>query len=108
LDTPSIKVTEISNSFDLSIFSSRDGSQHDEGARVAPKRSSSASIGELWPNIDKLDGINHGGASVRISLPSVIRSNKGVRPAARGALENDALGPSTAPPRGRGRGSARK
>jgi hypothetical protein len=35
---------------------------------VEPEGSSSASIGELWPDIDKLDEINRGGASME-SLP---------------------------------------
>jgi hypothetical protein len=75
------------------------------------------SIGELWPDIDKLDDINHGGASVESvlrsvlhdwsSLPSVARTNKNAKPTAKMAVVEDALGPSTVPPGGRGRGSAR-
>jgi hypothetical protein len=64
LDTPSAKVVEIFSSCDLSIFSSQDGSRRIEGGGTGPEGSSSASIGELWPDIDKLDGINHGGSSV--------------------------------------------
>jgi hypothetical protein len=75
------------------------------------------SIGELWPDIDKLDEINSGGASVKSipgnvphnqsSLPSVVRTNENVRLAAKRVMVDDVPGPSTAPPRGRGRGSAK-
>jgi hypothetical protein len=54
VDTPSGDVAEKSSSYNLSIFSSRANS---EGAEVvtATREDSSPSIGELWPNIDKLD-----------------------------------------------------
>jgi hypothetical protein len=101
----------------LSTFSSRADSQRNEGTRATPEGSSSASIGELWPDIDKLDEINGGGGSVesilrniprdRSSLPSVVRTNKNVRLVAKRAVVDDAPGPSTAPQRGSGRGSAK-
>jgi hypothetical protein len=38
----------------ISQFFLEAGSQHDEGAKVAPGGSSSASIGKLWPDIDEV------------------------------------------------------
>jgi hypothetical protein len=115
LDTPSIEVIKISSSFDLSTFSSRVDSWCDEGAGVAPEGSSSVSIGELWPNIDKLDEINGGGGSVESILgnvprdqsspPSVVRMNENVRHVAKRVVVDDAPGPSTAPSRGGGHGT---
>jgi hypothetical protein len=52
LDTPSCEAIEISSLCNLSVFSSKASSQHDEGTGVAPGGSSSASIGKLWPGID--------------------------------------------------------
>jgi hypothetical protein len=64
LDTPSGEVIQISSSScDLAIFSSKDGSQRDEGTGAVPGGSSSVSIGELWPDIDKLDEVGRGGTS---------------------------------------------
>jgi hypothetical protein len=62
-DTPSGEVAEKSSSYGLSIFSSR---AHPEGAEIVAVESegSSLSIGELWPDIDKLDEIGHEDASV--------------------------------------------
>jgi hypothetical protein len=70
------------------------------------------SIGELWPNIDKLDEINGGGGSVESILgnvprdqsspPSVVRMNENVRPVANRVVVDDAPGPSTAPSGGGG------
>jgi hypothetical protein len=57
LDTPSGEVVEISSSYDLSVFSSGAGSSHAEGVGATPA-GSSPSIGDLWPDIDKLDEIN--------------------------------------------------
>jgi hypothetical protein len=57
LDTPSGEVVEISSSYDLSIFSPGADSPHTEGVGATPV-GSSPSIGELWPDIDKLDEIN--------------------------------------------------
>jgi hypothetical protein len=56
VDTPIGEVVEKSSSYDLSIFSSGADSQGVEIATVA-SRGSSLSIGELWPDIDKLDKI---------------------------------------------------
>jgi hypothetical protein len=54
VDTPSGEVAEKSSSYNLPNFSSGANS---EGAEVvaATREDSSPSIGELWPNIDKLD-----------------------------------------------------
>jgi hypothetical protein len=58
LDTPRSDFVEISSSsYGLSLFSSKDGSHHDEGAGAAPRGSSSISIGMLWPDIDRLDKV---------------------------------------------------
>jgi hypothetical protein len=62
---PRGEVIEIpSNSYDLSIFSSKVGSHRDEGMGVVPGGSSSVSIEELWPDIDKLDGATKEGTSM--------------------------------------------
>jgi hypothetical protein len=53
LGTPSAGVIEISSSCDLSIFPSKADPHHAEGGAGAPEGSSSMSIGELWPDIDK-------------------------------------------------------
>jgi hypothetical protein len=91
LDTHSIEVIKIYSSCNLSIFSLKADSRRDKGTGATLEGSSSASIGESWPDIDKLDEINHGGASVesvprnvirdQSSLPAVVRANKSVRPA---------------------------
>jgi hypothetical protein len=56
VDTPSGEVAGKSSSYDLLIFSSRADST---SAKIvgAASRGSSPSIGELWPDIDKLDEI---------------------------------------------------
>jgi hypothetical protein len=56
VDTPSGKVAKMSSSYDLPIFSS---GADPEGLEIvaAASRGSSPSIGELWPDIDKLDEI---------------------------------------------------
>jgi hypothetical protein len=62
VDTPSGEAVENSNSYNLSIFSSRGNS---EGAEViAPHKNSGPSIRELWPDIDKLDHPPHEDTSV--------------------------------------------
>jgi hypothetical protein len=76
------------------------------------------SIGELWPDIYKLDEINHGGTSAinilevvlrkKKSLASVEKTNKHVRHGGKGALLNDAPGPSNILPKGRRKGSVKK
>jgi hypothetical protein len=117
LDTPSAGVIEISSSCDLFIFPSIADPHRAEGGRGAPEGSPSTSIGELWPDIDKLDEINHeatfvedlpGGAlRERGSSLSVERVNKRVCPVNKRTLMDDALGPSFVLPRGCGRGSVR-
>jgi hypothetical protein len=118
LDTPCAGVIEISISCDLSIFPSQADPHHVEGGWDSPKGSLSASIGELWHDIDKLDEINHGATFIgdlprgmlheRNSLPSVAKVNERVSHANKRALMDDAPGSSSSPPRGRGRGSTRK
>jgi hypothetical protein len=99
------------------FFSLKAGSHRIEGTGATPGGSSSTSIGELWSDIDKLDGAMQEGASVRSSQrslapgPSFRRSNRGMKdgviPATRRASLADAPGPSSALPRGYGRGSVR-
>jgi hypothetical protein len=60
LDTPSVGVVKISSSCDLSIFPLQADPHRAEGGGEAPDGSSSMSIWELWPDIDKLDEINCG------------------------------------------------
>jgi hypothetical protein len=91
LDTPSCEANEISSSCNLSVFSSKAGSQRDEGAGVAPGGSSSASIGKLWPGIDELDEICREGTSCRGHQGSAAMLVAGR------ASINDILGPSSAP-----------
>jgi hypothetical protein len=117
LDTPSREAIEISScSCDLSIFSSKASSQCDKGTEAAPRGSSSASMGKLWPDVDKLDEISREGSSgrdqrgvlrERCYVPSVMGTGSCVMPAARRASINDTPGPSFAPPRGHDGGSAR-
>jgi hypothetical protein len=78
------------------------------------------SIWELWPDIDMLDEVNHGAAFVGDLLgimlheqsfsSSIVRVNEHANPVSKRTLIDDALGPSSALPRGRGhgRGSLRK
>jgi hypothetical protein len=117
---PSVGVIKISSSCDLSIFSSQVDPHCVEGGGDAPKRSLSPSIGELWPDIDKLDEVNRGATFVgdlsggtlreRSSSMSVVRVNESASPTNKMTLMDNAPGPSSAPPRGhgRGRGSVRK
>jgi hypothetical protein len=98
LDTPSVRVIEISSSRDLSVFPSKADPHCAEGGGGAPEGSSSMSIGELWPDIDKLDEINReatfgkdllGGAlHERNSSPSVARVNERASPMNKRALMN--------------------
>jgi hypothetical protein len=105
LHNPSVEVVKISISCNLSVFSSKAGSQRVESGGAAPEGWSSANNRELWSGIDKLDEINHGGAFVE-NLPGgapreqsssqlVVRANKHVRPMGKGPLMDDAPGPST-------------
>jgi hypothetical protein len=64
LDTPRGDLFEdSSSSYDFSLFSSKAGSQHDEGMSATPRRSSSMSIGDLWLEIDQLDEVGPVGTS---------------------------------------------
>jgi hypothetical protein len=75
---------------------------------------------KLLPIVPKLDEANHGATLVgylsggtlhkSISSPSVARVNERTSPVNKKTLIDDAPGPSSAPPRGRGcdKGSARK
>jgi hypothetical protein len=60
LNTPSAGVIEMSSSCDLSIFPSQVDTHRTEGGGDASEGSSSPTIGELWPDIHKLDEVNHG------------------------------------------------
>lgn len=50
-------------SYELSLFSSKVGSSHGVGGVVARERSSSVSIGDLWPEIDSAEGVGGGDAT---------------------------------------------
>jgi hypothetical protein len=64
LDTPRGDLIDVSSSsYNLSIFSLKAGSHNDEGAGVAPRESSSVSIGDLWLEIDSLGETDHKGTS---------------------------------------------
>jgi hypothetical protein len=54
----------------LSTFSSGANPQNAEGVEATPVGSSGVSIGELWLNIDKLDEVSCGGASI-VAIPEV-------------------------------------
>jgi hypothetical protein len=102
----------------LSIFSSGANPQRAKGVDVTPMGSSSISIEELWPDIDKLDDINCEGPSAvnipevrlreRKSQASVEKIDTRVRLRGKGALLDDASWPSNALPKGRGKGSLKK
>jgi hypothetical protein len=92
--------------------------QRVEGIEVTPEGSSSMSIGELWPDIDKLDDINHRGLFA-VDIPevvpheersraSVVKIDKHVRRKGKGALLNDGAGPSNIIPKGREKGSVKR
>jgi hypothetical protein len=68
LDTPRGDLVEISSSsYGLSLFSSKVGSHHNEGAGATLGGSTSVSIGELWPDIDRLNEASHEGTSTFIT-----------------------------------------
>jgi hypothetical protein len=104
----------------LSVFSSQVDPHRAEGDGDAAEGSSSLNIGELWPNIDKLDEVNHGATFMgdlsgstlleRSSSVLVARVNECANPINKRTLVDDAPRPSSALPRGhgRGRGSTRK
>jgi hypothetical protein len=85
LDTPRGDLAEISSSsYGLSLFSSKAGSRHDAATGATPGGSSSVSIGDLWPDIDKLYEVGHegtsaiaGGTHVEIQLRILNRSPEG-------------------------------
>jgi hypothetical protein len=118
LDTPSSGIIKISSSCDLPKSSLKADSRRSKGAGAAPEMSPSASIRDLWPDIDKLDEINSGDASIenvpgnvihgQRLMPSVVRTNENVRHVVKRIVVNDAPRRSNAPPGGRGRGSAKK
>jgi hypothetical protein len=118
LDTPSAGVIEISSSCDLSVFPSQANPHHTLGGGSTPEGPSSMSIGELWPYIDELGEINaratfvgdlpRGMLHERGSSLSAARVNKCASTINKRALMDDAPGPSSAPPKGCGRGSVRK
>jgi hypothetical protein len=70
VDTPSNEAAEQSSSYNLSIFSS---GNNPKGviAAAAMREGCSPSIGELWPNIDKLDSPSCEGTSAarNVSAP---------------------------------------
>jgi hypothetical protein len=70
VDTPSDEVAEKSSSYDLSSFSSGGNSQ---GAKIiaAAPGDSSMSIGELCPDIDKLDEIPREATSI-MCIPDIL------------------------------------
>jgi hypothetical protein len=104
----------------LSVFPSEGDPHRTKGGGDAPKGSSTPSIEELWPNIGKLDEINHGATFVgdflgatlceRRSSPSIARVNEHFSSANKRVLMDDAPGSSSGLPRcrGRGRDSVRK
>jgi hypothetical protein len=75
VDTPSGEVAEKSSSYDLSIFSSGADSQGAEIVAIACE-GSSPSIGELWPDIDKLDEIRHEDTSVVHTRDASVRGTR--------------------------------
>jgi hypothetical protein len=52
------------SSYELSLFSSKVGSAHGAGGGVVPEMSSSVSIDGLWPEINSVEGVGAGGATV--------------------------------------------
>jgi hypothetical protein len=114
LDMPRAGVIEISSSCDMSVFALHVDTCRIEGVGDAPEGSSSLSIGELCPDIDKLDEINHratfmggllGGMLYEgSSSSSVVRVNERASPANKRTLMDDAPRPSSAPQRGHGCG----
>jgi hypothetical protein len=118
VNTPSGEVIEISSSSNLSVFSSGVVPQHAKGIEATSVGSLSVSIGELWPDIDKLDEVRGGGGSaVHIlevapceggSRASVEKTDKHARHKGKIALLNEALGPSVALLKSRGRGSMKR
>jgi hypothetical protein len=98
------------------FFSSGADPQRDEGVGVTHEGFSSMSIGELWPDIDKLDEIDGGDTSAvniaevalheKKSLASIKKANKHARRGGKGALLNNAPGPYNVLQKGRRMGFA--
>jgi hypothetical protein len=64
LDNPRGDLVEFSsNSYGLSLFSAEAGSHKGASARATPRGSPSISIGDLWPDINKLDEAGYEGTS---------------------------------------------
>jgi hypothetical protein len=76
LDMPSGGVIKISSSCNLFAFSSKTDPQRAEGIGDTPEGSSSVSIRELWPDIDKLDEISRRGASAGNAPRGMLREEK--------------------------------
>jgi hypothetical protein len=113
VEMPSGEV-EVSSSYDLSIFSL--GANPQFAKSVTPE-GSSLSIGELWPEIDKLDVIDGKGTNA-VNIPEVVlhdekslasakKIDKYSRRQGKGALPSDAPGPSDALPKSRGKRSVK-
>jgi hypothetical protein len=121
LNTPRGDFIEISSSsYELPIFSSKAGSQHNKGAVAVQRESSSVSVGNLWPEIDSLDEASRDGTSVtatrchlrnssfRLQLGSGgSKLREGMLNTGERALLAQALGPLSPPPKGYGGGSNR-
>jgi hypothetical protein len=117
VDTPNGEVAEMSSSYDLFIFSS--GADPD-CAQIVEVASGglSPSIGELWPDIDKLHEMHREDTSVvcthDVSLhgtKSIASTNKDDRhsmPSGNKALLNDAPGPSNIKSKGHGSSFAKR
>jgi hypothetical protein len=64
LDTPHNLIEVLSSLYNLSLFSSKAGSSHVAGQDAVPERSSSESIGDLWPKISSAGNVDTRGSSV--------------------------------------------
>jgi hypothetical protein len=68
LDTPRCELNECSSSsYGLSLFSSKACSHPGKGAGAMLDGSPSMSVGELWPEIDQLDEVGLGNASLALA-----------------------------------------
>jgi hypothetical protein len=75
VDTPSGEAVEKSSSYNLSIFSS--GADTEGGEVVmAMREDSSPSVGELWPDIDKLDNPSRKDTSVVCARNATIHGER--------------------------------
>jgi hypothetical protein len=116
VDSPSGEIAEVSSSYDLSIFSSGVDAQCDESVE-ATSIGSCLSVEELWPDIDKLDEIQHEDASIvhsrdvagcRNSMASAEKSDKHSQRSGKKVSLNDAPGLPDIKSKARGKGSAKK